>query len=342
MSGFTKLFADIVTSTVWQEPNDCRVLWITILALKDEVNICRATVPALAKICNITIEECEGYLTKFQEPDPYSRSQEFEGRRIQSVDGGWYVLNGEKYRQLLRHAERREYVREKVAAHRAKKKAMVNTGNQDVTESKLQVLQNDDSNQSNQCKPIAEAEADIRKEHVEQGSTTPAEDINPPENPKPAPVMPSPTKPDRQAGTSAEVKEVFDYWVKVMGKGPTAKLTAERSSKVKARLRVDGYSVEQLKRAIDGCKVSAFHQGENDKERRFEDLELICRDGKHVENFIEYLGPTTPGNGGDQPADPEKAQKVLEEIRERNRQKAEAAKPKGTYYTPSGERVEEK
>jgi hypothetical protein len=122
VSGYTKLFQSIVTSTVWQEPNDCRVLWITMLALKERNHVCPATVPALAKISNISIEQCESYLKKFQEPDPYSRSQDFEGRRIKKVDGGWLILNGEKYRDLIRRDDRREYVAQKVREHRARKR----------------------------------------------------------------------------------------------------------------------------------------------------------------------------------------------------------------------------
>lgn len=123
MSGYTKLFSDIVTSTIWQAPNDCRVLWITMLALKDRHNVCRATVPFLAQASNISIEDAEKYLQQFQEPDKYSRSQEHEGRRISSADGGWLILNGEKYQDKLNAEDRREQVRQAVARHRAKRKA---------------------------------------------------------------------------------------------------------------------------------------------------------------------------------------------------------------------------
>jgi hypothetical protein len=125
-NGYVKIFSDIITSTIWQEPNDCRVLWITILALKDEFNICRATVPALAKLCNITNDECEKYLQLFQSPDKYSRSQDNDGRRIEQIDGGWLVLNGEKYRNMLRGQERRDYIRQKVAEHRERVNSSVN------------------------------------------------------------------------------------------------------------------------------------------------------------------------------------------------------------------------
>lgn len=122
MNGYTKLFADIVTSTIWNEPNDCRVLWITMLAMKERDNIVRATVPFLAKASNISLESCEAYLEKFQQPDKYSRSQEHEGRRISSTEGGWLILNGQKYQDKLNGEHRKEQVREAVARHRAKLK----------------------------------------------------------------------------------------------------------------------------------------------------------------------------------------------------------------------------
>lgn len=122
MLGYTKLFSTLVTSTIWQQPNDCRVLWITLLALKDGDDICRATIPYLAQACNLTLQQTETYLEHFQQPDPYSRSQEFEGRRIKKVEEGWFILNGGYYRNLLRSYERRDYLREKQREHRRKLK----------------------------------------------------------------------------------------------------------------------------------------------------------------------------------------------------------------------------
>lgn len=127
MNGYTKLFADIVTSTIWNEPNDCRVLWITMLALKEKDNVCRATVPFLAKASNISLEDTEKYLEHFQQPDKYSRSQEHEGRRIEPFEGGWLILNGEKYQNKLNGEHRKEQVRQAVERHRRKLNYRKNT-----------------------------------------------------------------------------------------------------------------------------------------------------------------------------------------------------------------------
>ncbi len=128
MIGYTKLFQSIITSTIWQEPNNCRVLWITMLALKNSKQICDATIPALANLSNIPIEECEKYLIKFQSPDPYSRSEAFEGRRIEKVDGGWLILNGELYSRKMNEDERRQYKTIKQREYRNVDKLVDNCG----------------------------------------------------------------------------------------------------------------------------------------------------------------------------------------------------------------------
>lgn len=120
-TGFTKLFGDIVTSTIWQEPHAARVLWITMLAMKEGDHVVRATVPGLAKIADITVDECEEWLTRFQQPDKFSRSKEFEGRRIEPHEDGWLILNGPKYQNKMRKEDRRDQNREAQQRHRRKK-----------------------------------------------------------------------------------------------------------------------------------------------------------------------------------------------------------------------------
>jgi hypothetical protein len=77
---------------------------------------------------------------------------------------------------------------------------------------------------------------------------------------------------------------VFGHWQKVMGR-QDAKPIDKRRRAVAARLR-EGYTVEQLKLAVDGCARTPHNMGANDQHRRFDDLELICRNGAQVERFI--------------------------------------------------------
>lgn len=84
---------------------------------------------------------------------------------------------------------------------------------------------------------------------------------------------------DRQA------RGVFDYWVRVMGMGRGTEFeSCGRDTKVKARLR-KGFSAADLRQAIMGCRESPFHMGENPSGAIHNDLELICRDDKHVRYF---------------------------------------------------------
>src|ERR1035441_7698731 len=108
MTGYTKLFSSILGSTIWGEANSTRIVWITLLALADRDGIAEASIPGLANFARVTIGEAEAAVKKFMEPDRYSRSPEHDGRRIEPVDGGWQILNHDKYR-LRMSAEDRCY-----------------------------------------------------------------------------------------------------------------------------------------------------------------------------------------------------------------------------------------
>jgi len=110
-------------STIWREPDHVRILWITMLAIKDRWHVVNASVPGLADAARISIKQCEEALEILSSPDPHSRSKEFEGRRIDECDGGWVILNGEKYRNKMSLDERREYNRIKQQEYRARAKA---------------------------------------------------------------------------------------------------------------------------------------------------------------------------------------------------------------------------
>lgn len=66
---------------------------------------------------------------------------------------------------------------------------------------------------------------------------------------------------------------------------PQAKLGDKRRKVIASRLK-EGYSVDELKRAIDGCKASPWHQGQNGNKRKYDDIELICRNASKVDQFI--------------------------------------------------------
>lgn len=57
-------------------------------------------VPGLARLANVSLEECETALQTFQSPDRWSRTPDNEGRRIEPITGGWRLLNFVKFDRL--------------------------------------------------------------------------------------------------------------------------------------------------------------------------------------------------------------------------------------------------
>jgi hypothetical protein len=116
--GFTKLDSGIVNSSVWNEPAETRVLWITILAMSDENGFVSSSRSGLNRAANISQEKFDAALTTLESEDIESRTPDFKGRRIEKVDGGWMILNFLKYR--ARYEIIKEQTRERVKKFRDK------------------------------------------------------------------------------------------------------------------------------------------------------------------------------------------------------------------------------
>ena len=124
--------------------------------------------------------------------------------------------------------------------------------------------------------------------------------------PQPQP-QPQPQEDNRQSEAPASnamyaegVRLVFEHWQTVHGH-PAARLGKSDSKRYKAiagRLK-DGYTVEQLCRAVNGCKNSSHHMGRDPKSNPsgtiFDDIELICRDAAHVDKFVRLAAATNLG-----------------------------------------------
>ncbi len=118
---YTKLFEQILESTIWCEPDSTRVVWITMLAMSDRDGEVLASVPGLAKRANVSIELTRAAIACFLAPDADSRTKDYEGRRIAEIEGGWQILNHAKYRDLLDAEAEKERKRKWWAKHRSGK-----------------------------------------------------------------------------------------------------------------------------------------------------------------------------------------------------------------------------
>lgn len=85
-----------------------------------------------------------------------------------------------------------------------------------------------------------------------------------------------------------DADEVFAYWRRTCrGDNPRVVFGPKRREKVTARLR-EGYSVAELKQAVDGAYTHPFV---NEHGKVFDELELICRDEVKADDFMARGDP---------------------------------------------------
>jgi hypothetical protein len=157
MTGYTKLAASILQSSIWSEDDRTRIVWITLLAMANQHGEVLASIPGVARMAGVPIADAEMALRRFLSPDPYSRTPDKEGRRLEAIEGGWVLVNHAKYRAAFSREDQKAKTAERVARHRAKGKPVtpealhVTGGNGGVTHGNASVTQ---------TMHIAEAEAE--------------------------------------------------------------------------------------------------------------------------------------------------------------------------------------
>lgn len=102
---------------------------------------------------------------------------------------------------------------------------------------------------------------------------------------------------EKKETSAAQARRVFVFWQEIF-KHQQAAFDSKRERYITDRLK-QGYTVEQLQDAARGCKVSRYHQGENESKTVYDRVDLIYRDAEHVDMFIAKLpqdngGPKKP------------------------------------------------
>lgn len=152
---YVKLFQAILYSSIWDEDSDTRVVWITLLVLADEDGFVRTTDNALAMMARVTHVTLCNALRVLEAPDPQSGSPDFEGRRIEKVDGGYMILNYIRHKETMTKAEQREQVRRRVAAYRGRQK---------------ESQKGDDVTQCNACNDCNDTHTHTHTHKIEEGA----------------------------------------------------------------------------------------------------------------------------------------------------------------------------
>jgi hypothetical protein len=104
MSGYTPVFDTVFQGTLCGKYPDLPV-WLVLLALQQRGGIIDAHPSYIATISGLPQADIEAAIKRFCEPDPASRTADFDGRRLEPIEGagfGWRVLNHRKYQEKAR------------------------------------------------------------------------------------------------------------------------------------------------------------------------------------------------------------------------------------------------
>jgi hypothetical protein len=223
-------------------------VWASLLPLADARGHIDMSFPAISTMTGWPLELLRQGIEELEKPDPDSRSQAEEGRRLVRLDParswGWRLVNHSLYRERARDKQRTEDGRNatKVRNWREKQK-------EPVTE----------------CNPAL-------------------------------PVVTSGTLSDSDTDTnknkdtsSSSTGEVFEHWRRVFKKGRCV-LDPKRTKFIRVALK--NYSVDELKRCIDGYRKSDWHAGKNETGKVYDEISLFLRDAEHIERGISIQNGT--------------------------------------------------
>ncbi len=119
---WSPLFSSIVQSSIWGKPPHIKIVWITMLALKDKTGFVESSVSGLARASVVTMEQCQEALDDFLSPDGDSKCKDNEGMKIKVGNGGWYILGHERFQTKMKDVSTKINNAKRQAKFRAKKK----------------------------------------------------------------------------------------------------------------------------------------------------------------------------------------------------------------------------
>lgn len=121
---YAKIFTQIFDSSIadnWKT----RHVFEDLLKLADPNGVVDMTQNAIAARTRLPIEMVRDAIKELESPDPNSRSQEADGRRIERLDEhrdwGWHIINYHKFREIASEEQRRAKTRARVANFKAKR-----------------------------------------------------------------------------------------------------------------------------------------------------------------------------------------------------------------------------
>lgn len=105
MSGYTPVFRSVFEGSLCGQYPDTAA-WLFLLALQDKYGNIDMTPQYISAITGMPAEDLLACIERFMQPDPASRSDTEDGRRLVLIDPdrpwGWHVVNHLKYREKAR------------------------------------------------------------------------------------------------------------------------------------------------------------------------------------------------------------------------------------------------
>jgi len=117
-----------------------------MLAIANKHGEIQASIPGLARVAAVSVEDCERAINRFMSPDKYSRTPDDEGRRIEKIEGGWVLINHSKYRAMASKDEEKtaSAIRQQRFRDQKKRNSSVTKSNGEVTPSNDAVTEDRD------------------------------------------------------------------------------------------------------------------------------------------------------------------------------------------------------
>lgn len=110
---FTKLDSSLTASSIWNEPDPVRIVWVTMMSMADRDGNVKASVVGLAHLARKGLTETQNALAVLEAPDIHSGRKDLEGRRIIRIEGGWHLVTHAYYREIGMSEQQKDRTREK-------------------------------------------------------------------------------------------------------------------------------------------------------------------------------------------------------------------------------------
>lgn len=118
---FALIWDRLLRSSLWiGGSKEARLVWITLLVLKNSEGNVFTSMVGLADAAKLTKDECIKAIEELSQPDPDSYTKDNEGRRIIPIEGGWHIVSHELYR-FSTDAKRAFWAEQKAKQRESKK-----------------------------------------------------------------------------------------------------------------------------------------------------------------------------------------------------------------------------